>query len=138
MILLWGGTFLIGGIYATKYSGISYFWIFESVIHILVGMFIIAFPQIAATLTGIVIGIWAIVIGITQIATTHKMGSVRYNKSLYIFNGILAIAFGHIIIFSLFGTDILLTVSIGVYSLLYAANNSIIAMKMRSVRRKMG
>jgi len=138
VLLLWGGLLLVGGIHGSRYAGISYFWILESAVHLLVGGFIFTFPEMATTLSVIVIGIWASALGIIQIFTTKRMGSLRYSVSLYVLNGILGIAFGIFIMFYSFISNETLITFIGTFCLLYGVSSCMIAIKMRSVRRRMG
>lgn len=136
ILLLWGGFWLAGGIHATRYAGISYLWVLESAIHLLVGGFIFTFPEMASTLSIFVIGIWASTVGIVQIATIVRMGSTRHSKIQYVLNGILGIAFGIFIMFSFISDELLITF-IGTFCLLYGVSSCMIAIKMRSVRRRM-
>lgn len=119
-------TILLGGILLTISSVRSMkilpgwqFMLLEGVIGILIGIIILARPQTAAAFFIVVMGIWAIVIGVVFIVSYYKLTMPAILKPFHIFTGILSVTIGIVIILNPFESTRIVVILIGIYVIAY-------------------
>jgi len=94
--------------------------VFQSIASITIGLIVIIAPK-ADVLRYflLLIGVWAIIVGIFQIALLVNVGKNLRNKNIILFNGLLTIALGIVLCFQPFMIADFLARVIGVLAILF-------------------
>jgi len=129
-------TLLIGGILLTISSirsrRVLMNWssmLLEGAIGILIGIIILARPESAAAFFIIIMGIWAMVIGLIFIISYFKLSLPAIIKPFHMIIGILSVLIGLIIMLNPFESTRVIVVLIGIYAIGYGIFSIINARK---------
>ena len=129
-------TLLIGGILLTISSirsrRVLANWtlmLLEGAIGILIGIIILARPESAAAFFIIIMGIWAMVIGLIFIISYFKLSLPAIIKPFHMIIGILSVLIGLIIMLNPFESTRVIVVLIGIYAIGYGIFSIINARK---------
>ncbi len=91
----------------------------EGIIGILIGFIILASPRTAAAFFIVVMGIWAMVIGLIFIISYFKLTLPAILKPFHMLTGLLSIIIGVIIILNPFESTRIVVILIGIYVIAY-------------------
>jgi len=95
LIILLCGIFLLGlAIYYLKKDRKVATMMIESIISITIGIIIMIFPEGSLNWFLILLGVWAVIVGIFQLVILVNIGKYVANKNVILFNGLLTIALG--------------------------------------------
>jgi len=118
--LMAGGVILlITAVHNIKQNKKAGMILFESIICIAIGLIMVLFPQDSLTFFLILIGVWAIIVGVVQLATLMNIKEGMANKNLLLFNGLLTIALGVILFFNPFEMARIMIILVGIFSILF-------------------
>ncbi len=119
-------TILLGGILLTVSSirsrDIIPNWqlmLTEGIIGMLIGILILVRPQTATAFFIVIMGIWAMVIGLIFIISYFQLMLPPLLKPFYMFTGILSVIIGIVIIVNPFESTRIIVVLIGIYIIAY-------------------
>ncbi len=101
----------------------------EGAIGILIGIIILARPESAAAFFIVIMGIWAMVIGLIFIISYFKLSLPAIIKPFHMIIGILSVLIGFIIILNPFESTRVIIVLIGIYAIGYGIFSIINARK---------
>jgi len=118
-LLVGGAILLITAIHNIKHNKRSGMILFESIIIIAIGLIMILFPQDSLSFFMILIGVWAIIVGVVQLVTLINIKEGMANKNLLLFNGLLTIALGVFLFFDPFTMAKILVTIAGILSILF-------------------
>ncbi len=107
----------------------------SSIVSIVVGIILVFNTQLSLEIFGIIIGIWALVIGAVQLFIALKLLETGRYKNLLLINSIITLIFGLLLFISPFGTILILTRVIGVMALIFGAILFFFAISIRSSER---
>ncbi|MCK4700844.1 MAG: DUF308 domain-containing protein, partial [Bacteroidales bacterium] len=131
--------FIIGAIYNKKQQKASWkLWMLEGVMDVIVGLFFMIYPDLTMKVFIIIIGIWAVMLGGYQIITYFTLEAPPGNKSFYLINGLLALRMGGFMISNPFEGGKIVTVIVGVFSLIFGVMLTVTSIKMRETVKKKG
>jgi uncharacterized membrane protein HdeD (DUF308 family) len=102
LMLAGGGILLLTGINNIRKDKSAALIMVEAIAGIAIGLALILFPQPTAALFLMLIGIWAIIIGIIQLVVVVNIKRVLSGKNLLLINGLLTIALGIALLFDPF------------------------------------
>lgn len=89
------GITMIGAVFARNKSGQSWgHLLFHGIISIIAGLIALVWPAITAIALLIVIAIWAIIRGISEISAAIRLRKVINNEWLLVLGGVISILFG--------------------------------------------
>ena len=128
-----GMFFIIGGLMNFKTTDLWDFWIFEGVLNLIIGIIILASPEISIKIFLLLIGVWALLIGMIQIISAVKMKYLLNDYWIYILNGILAIVFAIVVLINPFESALVITTLLGVYAIILGIFSIFISLKMRRI-----
>ena len=106
----------------------------ESIVAVAIGIGLIFFPEVFAKLFLIMIGIWAIIIGIVQLVIMVNIKGEIANKNILLINGLLTIALGAVLLFNPFLWAIFLVKMIGVFAALFGILMIYFSLVLRRVK----
>ncbi len=118
-LLAGGAILLFTAIHNIKHNKRSGMILFESIIIIAIGLIMILFPQDSLSFFMILIGVWAIIVGVVQLVTLINIKEGMANKNLLLFNGLLTIALGVFLFFDPFTMAKILVTIAGILFILF-------------------
>ncbi len=120
ILVLLSGLFLIIGSFTHMKSNRHWTsWLFEGILDIIVGAVIMLYPTLTIDLFIILMGIWAITVGFTQLFNTfnaHKAGRAKW---LMLLNALVVIVFGLVLFINPTESQMALTYLVGAFSLVF-------------------
>ncbi len=100
VIILLSGLFLIFGAFShAKENKNMFFWLLEGLINLTLGIVLIINPSWLAQFIMIIIGLWALILGIYQLYIGVVQSKTLNNNKILIFNGLATTIIGVIILF---------------------------------------
>jgi uncharacterized membrane protein HdeD (DUF308 family) len=119
VMLVGGVVMLVAGINNIRRDKSAGMLLAESIVAIAIGIALIFFPEASVALFLIMIGIWAIIIGIIQLVIIVNAKGVISGKNLMLLNGLLTIALGAVLLFNPFQWAIILVKIIGAFAAIF-------------------
>ena len=107
-----------------------------SVVTIAIGALLAFYTQNSISIFVIVIGAWAIILGIVQIYLMSKLESNDKSKNTFLINGIVSVVFGVILLFNPFATAKAMVIISGVMAFFIGVVLIIIALKMKNLSQE--
>lgn len=124
--ILFSIAILIGGIMLTTGSlrirKINHRWyilLLEGIIGILIGIIILARPELVATVFVTIIGLWALIIGLVFLFTYIKSRLPSFSNIFMLIISVLSLLTGIFIIIDPFESTRIITILIGIYAIIY-------------------
>ena len=118
-LLVGGLCFLFIAIYHLRKDRNVIMQIFQSIFTIAVGLIIMLFQKQSLYMFFILLGIWAIIVGVVQIVILIDVRNNLSNKKIILFNGLLTAALGIILIIEREEIPVLLTKIVGAFAILF-------------------
>jgi len=104
----------------------------SSIVSVVVGIIIVFNTRLSLEIFGIIIGIWALVIGAVQLFISLKLLESGQYKKLMIINSVITLIFGLMLFISPFGSIIILTRIIGVLAVIFGGILLFFSISLRS------
>ena len=98
-ILIIGAVLLIIAIRNIKQDKHAGMLLIESILTLIIGLIIVLFPDFTLKFFLIIIGVWAIILGIAQLAILIHIKEKLTNKNILLFNALLTIVLGVLLFF---------------------------------------
>lgn len=121
VVLLSGLVMLLMGIKQIRADKKAGMLLFESVLTIAIGAIIMFFPQHSLEFFLIVIGVWAIILGVVQLILVVNAKGNLAGKNLFLFNGLITLAVGILLFFKPYALATFVVTILGVFSLLFGS-----------------
>lgn len=143
LVLLWGGYALIDGVFNLvtavrgARAGRSWGWLtFEGIVSILAGVLTFVWPGITALALLLVIGAWAVLTGIAEIAAAIRLRKQISGEWLLAASGVLSIVFGVLMFMRPSAGALAVVWLIGVYALVFGATLVGLGFRLHKWRRQ--
>jgi uncharacterized membrane protein HdeD (DUF308 family) len=133
IVLVIGGAMLIGVINNIRNNYPYVNDLIMSLVTIAFGALLAFYTTKSIEIFVIVIGVWAIVIGVAQLYLMSKLESDDKNKNTFLINGIVSVVFGVILMFNPFASAQALVIITGVMAFFIGVMLIIIALKMKNL-----
>ncbi len=104
----------------------------SSIVSIVIGLIIVFNTRLSLNIFGIIIGIWALVIGAVQLFIALRLMEAGNYKNLMVINGLITLLFGLLLFVSPFGTIIALTRIIGALAVIFGGVLLFFSISLRS------
>lgn len=126
-ITLYFGLILIGagalGIFLSwksiKETRIIPYNLLSSVLSVIIGIFIVIYTKRSLEIFAIIVGIWAVLVGVMQLLISLRIPKTSVNHKLMIFNSIVTLLFGLILFFNPLESITMITFLVGAFALLF-------------------
>lgn len=118
-ILVVGAILLLYGIRQIKQNKSAGMLIVESILTAVVGLIMIIFPDFSLKFFLIIVGVWAVILGIAQLAILINIKEKMRSKNVLLFNGLLTIVLGVLMFIDPINTAGFLLKIIGVFAILF-------------------
>ena len=119
IILISGVAMLITGIINLQRERKAGLLLFESIATVAIGTIIMFFPQHSLQFFLIIVGVWAIILGVVQLIILINAKVQVSGKNIFLFNGLLTLAIGIVLVFYSAAFADFLVKLIGVFSILF-------------------
>lgn len=126
-ITLYFGLMLIGagalGIFLSvktiREAGIVPYNMLGSVLSVIIGIFIVIYTKRSLEIFAIIVGIWAVLVGVMQLLIALRIDKRSVNRKIMIFNSIITLVFGLVLFFNPLESIALLTFLVGALALVF-------------------
>jgi uncharacterized membrane protein HdeD (DUF308 family) len=119
LILLAGLVLLLVAIYNLKKDRSVALMMVQAIASIAIGLIMMIFREETLKVFLILVGVWAVIVGIFQLVVLVNVKRNLTNKNIILFNGLLTVALGVVLIFKPFGIGDLIGKLIGIFSILF-------------------
>ena len=138
LVLLFGAYALVDGIFnvTASFRSASHHWAFlvEGLIGIAAGVLTFAWPAITTMALLYLIGFWAILTGVLEIAAGIRLRKSIANEWALLLMGAFSVLFGLVILFAPGTGALAIVLWIGVYALLFGLFLLVLAVRLRGHR----
>lgn len=93
--------------------------LFESILTVVIGLVLLLFPTFSMKFFLVIIGVWAVILGIVQLAILINIREKFASKNILLFNGLLTIVLGVMLFFDPVTTAGVLLKILGVFAILF-------------------
>jgi uncharacterized membrane protein HdeD (DUF308 family) len=136
VMLAGGAILLVAGINNIRRDKAGAMFLVESIVAIATGIALIFFPKSTVELFLIMIGIWAIIIGIIQLVILINIKKELKEKNLILLNGLLTIGLGVVLLFNPFQWALFLVKAIGLLAAVFGILLVYFSLVLRNVKNK--
>jgi uncharacterized membrane protein HdeD (DUF308 family) len=137
IFLLAGGVILlIFGINNIRKDKSAAMILMEAIASAAIGLALLFFPQTSVALFLMLIGIWAIIIGIIQLVIIVNIKGILVHKNMLLLNGLLTIALGILLLFNPFAWAVFMGKIIGICSVLFGILLLYFAFRLRKMKHE--
>jgi uncharacterized membrane protein HdeD (DUF308 family) len=119
VLMIGGGIGLFGGTQNRKTNKNYMVAFITAIISIIAGLFILVFTQKSFEIFVIIIGIWALVLALSQLWISLKYADNSQHKKVLLFNGLLTLVFGVILLLNPFQSVVTLFALVGVIAIIF-------------------
>ena len=136
VILLLGAAMLVGGILTLR-NGLDYGTdLAEAIVLMIIAVLLTFYTRQSLKIFVIIIGSWAILIGLMQLFIAFKLNPELNGKNTLLINGGLSLVFGIILFFNPFQAAVFVLVLTGILAIAVGTILIIVAMKMKNFFRQ--
>ncbi|MFH0757198.1 MAG: DUF308 domain-containing protein [Bacteroidota bacterium] len=114
-----GAILLIAAIRNIKKDKHAGMLLFESILTLVIGLILVLFPSFSLKFFLIIIGVWAVILGIVQLAILINIKEKLASKNILLFNGILTMVLGVMLFFDPVTTAGFLLKILGVFAIIF-------------------
>jgi uncharacterized membrane protein HdeD (DUF308 family) len=140
LAIYFGISLLIGGLLlsigAFRLRKRAFPWglvLFEGLLGLLCGLFILLRPEISVSVLVIIVGIWALFLGGFFLLTYWRRKDLGFSNNYFLVAGIFSVLFGLLILAKPLESSRLMVVLIGIYSIIYGITSMLIH-RRRNIR----
>ena len=125
-----GGVLVLTTAAINRKNSFKNFWLLEGIFDVVFGVIILLFSEAAMSVLMILIGFWAIFMGIIMLMVFSSSRRFMFQRGLFLLNAIISIVFGALIIINPFEGGVALTILIGIFAILYGVLSIITSIKL--------
>lgn len=114
-----GAILLFGAIRNIKQDKQAGMLLFESILTLVIGLILVLFPSFSMKFFLVIIGVWAVILGIVQLAILINLKQQLPGRNILLFNGILTIVMGVMLFFDPVTTAGFLLKILGFFAILF-------------------
>ena len=137
IVIIIGGIFLITGALTHKDHSKSWRnWLYEGIFDILIGLVIIFFPEFSIDIFIIILAIWAISVGFSQLV--NAMNAKRENKSRWMMflNALIVIVFSIILFINPFEGAVAVTYLVGIFAIIFGLFITLYSINLKTLKKE--
>ncbi len=131
VFMIFGGLSLVWSAFTTRKVFDNWkLWLIEGIIDILFGIVVIILPSLTIKVVMIFIALWALAMGIMQLLDAYR---IKTHTGLRIFNGIMMLVFGGLLLFNPLAGAIAITILIGIFAIVFGLMNIVLSFKIKDL-----
>jgi len=117
-------------------SGFWQLFFGQGIIYAIIGLLIITYPKLTASLLIFLTGLFITILGIIQLSAWMRLREVMPARPLTLFTAIISILVGGTLLFNPFEGAVIATVIMGIYAVLYASTRFYTAYEIFRTRKR--
>ncbi len=136
IVILIGGVVLIFGSLSHKKNNKKWQnWMFEGILDIVIGFVIIFFPKFSLDIFIIILAIWAITVGFSQLfnAMNNKQGAK--SKWLMLLNALIVIIFAIVLFINPFEGAVAVTYLVGIFAIIFGIFITVFSIQLKGLKK---
>ena len=133
VVLIGGLIILVGAIRNIKIKQSYALMMTEAIISIAIGIIILVFTKETIEIFMILIGLWAVIVGITLLVLLANIKEGTHDKYVILFSGVLSVIFGVVVLFNPFTMAAVLTIIVGIAALILGLFMIYIAFRVKKL-----
>ena len=131
LFALSGGIFLmIASIKNRKIRNDWIIWLGESLIDIFIGGLILLHPGVSITVFFLLLGIWAVIMGIILFITFLRLRKIQLERDISLFLSIISVIFGLLMVWNPFASAMIIAILLAIYGFIYGISTIISTIKL--------
>jgi len=135
ILILVTGFAMLYGVYSNYKNHLTYgFDLFQSVVVLILGILLTFYSQQSLQVFVIIIGSWAIMMGVVQLYYAFNLPRNHSSKTPLIVNGIITLIFGTLLLFNPFEMANFVVILSGILALLAGIMLIILSLKLKNYR----
>ncbi len=107
----------------------------QGIIYVVIGLLIVTYPKLTASLLILLIGLFITILGIIQFSSWLRLSKVMPARPLLLVTALISILVGGTLLFKPFEGAVFATVIMGIYAVLYASTRFYTAYELARYRR---
>jgi uncharacterized membrane protein HdeD (DUF308 family) len=136
LLLAGGAVLLLIGINNIRKDKSAAMILMEAIASVAIGLALLFFPSATVALFLMLVGIWAIIIGIIQLVIIVNIKGVLASKNLHLINALVTIGLGILLLFNPFDWAVFMGKIIGICAALFGALLLYFAFILRSMKNE--
>ncbi len=137
LFIILAGIFLIIGSISHKKNNKKWgMWMFEGILDIIIGLVVVFYPKLSLDIFIIILAIWAISVGFTQLFSALNTKHIQSAKWLMLINAIIVIVFAIVLFIRPFETATAMTYIVGVFALLFGVFITVYSFKLKNITQE--
>lgn len=136
IVIILGGLFLISGALSHKnHNRVWTNWMYEGMFDIVIGAVMVFFPKVAIDLFVIILAIWAISVGFSQLF--NAMSAHKENKSrwMMLLNALIVIIFSIVLFINPFEGAVTVTYLVGIFAIIFGLFITLYSINLKSLKK---
>jgi len=117
---------------ADKHAGML---LFESILTLVIGLIMLLFPDFSLKVFLIIIGVWAVILGLTQLVILINIKEKITGKNLLFFNGLLTVVLGVMLFFDPITTLGIMMKILGAFAMLFGILMIYFGFVLKTIKR---
>ena len=128
-----GAFAMLSGLVSSKYSPRWWVFLLEGLVSVAAGVVALVRPGLAGFALILVIGAWAILTGILEIAAAIRLRREISNEWMLGFGGFVSLVFGFLVLFQPAAGGLVITLMIGAYALIFGILLVALGLRLRKL-----
>jgi len=135
-IILAGIFLIVGSISHMKNNKKWGMWMFEGILDVIIGLVVVFYPKLSLDIFIVILAIWAISIGFTQLFSALSLKHEKSAKWLMLINALLVIVFAIVLFINPFETAMAMTYIVGIFALLFGVFITVYSFKLKNITKQ--
>lgn len=136
IIIAIGGIFLIFGSFSHKQHNKAWHsWLWEGILDIVLGFIILFFPKFAVSVFVILIAIWAIIVGFSQLFSAMSSHNENRTRWMMLLNALIVIVFSIVLFINPFESAVALTYLAGIFAIIFGIFITLFSIQLKNVTK---
>ena len=137
LFIILSGIFLIVGSISHKKNNKKWgMWLFEGILDIIIGLVVVFYPKLSLDIFIVILAIWAISIGFTQLFSALNSNHVKSARWLMLINAVIVIVFAIVLFINPFESAMAMTYIVGIFALLFGIFITVYSFKLKDITKE--
>ena len=125
-----GGILVLVTAYMNRQNQYKNFWLLEGIFDIVFGIIILAYSEAAMSVLMILIGFWAIFMGVVLLMVYSSSRKFLLHRGIFLITALFSIVFGILVIVNPFEGVLAVSILIGIFAILYGVLTILTSIKL--------
>ncbi len=136
LVIIIGGIFLIVGAMSHKEHTRTWRnWLYEGILDIGIGIVIVLFPKFSIDIFIIILAIWAISVGFSQLFNAMNANKENKSRWLMFLNALIVIVFSIILFINPFEGAVAVTYLVGIFAIIFGLFITLYSINLKALKK---